>query len=110
MKARFPDQALLDSNKIIIHYGAQRDGYVFRLHPISLLRLQKRYPERRRIDSVFIGYDKQRSPGEIDESVWQHVSQLLTGLSSVELEQSGGFVVVHPVTQQEIYPAVPVHA
>lgn len=110
MKAAFSDQALIDSNKIIIHYGSQRDGYIFRLHPISLLRLQERYPERRRIDSVFIGYDKRRSPEEVDETVWQHVSQLLTGLSPAELAENGGFVVVHPVTQQEIYPPALVHA
>lgn len=110
MKAALPDQVSVDSNKIIIHYGSQRDGYIFRLHPLSLLRLQERYPERRRIDSVFIGYDKRRSPEEVEQTVWQHVSQLLTGLSLAELEENGGFVVIHPVTQQEIYPPVLVHA
>ena len=110
MKARSSEQAVIQPDKIIIHYGSQRDGYVFRLHPLSLLQLQERYPARCRTDSVFIGYDKRRSPEEVDSSVWQHVSQLLTGLSTSEIEQNGGFVVVHPVSQQEIYPAVLVHA
>lgn len=54
MKAAFSDQALVDSNKIVIHYGSQRDRYIFGLHPISLLKLQESYPDRRRIDSVFM--------------------------------------------------------
>ncbi|MEZ4859939.1 MAG: hypothetical protein R3C14_01460 [Caldilineaceae bacterium] len=102
MKTGFSDKTLAESN-IIIHYSTQRDGFVFRLHPLTLLSLQKRYPERRRVDSLLIGYDKQRSPEQIDEGVWQHISQLLTGLSSTEIEQVGGFSVIHPVTQQEIY-------
>lgn len=97
-------------SKITIHYGSQRDGYVFRLDPLSLLWLKDNYPNQNRIDSVLIGYDKRHTPNQIAESIWGHISQLLTGFSINEINQLGGFVVVHPVTGEVIYHSLLVHA
>ena len=95
---------------ITIEYGSQRDGYTFRLEPLGLLWIREKYPNRYRVDSVFIGFDKRQDLAQFDESVWNHVSQLLTGLSDEELDSFGGFIVINPITNQEIYHSLRVHA
>lgn len=100
----------MEQPKIEIHFGTQREGYTFRLRPKSLSWLEERYPHRRQVDSVFIGYDKHQDLQQLPESIWENIVQLLTGFSSEELNEIGGFRVVHPVTQQEIYNSFLIHA
>lgn len=110
MKMGAQDKSPMEQPPITIHYGLQRDGYTFRLRPLTLLGIREKYPDRYRVDSVFIGFDKRQDLTQFDESVWRHVSQLLTGLSYEELNSLGGFIVVNPVTNQEVYHSLRVHA
>lgn len=96
--------------RIEIHYGAQRDGFVFRLRPKSLIWLEENYPGRRQVDSVFIGFDQRHELEQIPISSWEHIIELLTGFSIDEMNEIGGFRVVHPVTEEEIYNSLLIHA
>ena len=110
MKTQAKDKSYTGHSPITIEYGSQRDGYTFRLEPLTMLWIREKYPDRYRVDSVFIGFNKRQDLTRFDESVWGHVSQLLTGLSFEELNSLGGFVVVNPVTNQEIYHSLLIHA
>ena len=110
MKTRAQDKSYTRPSLATIEYGSQRDGYTFRLEPLTSLWIREKYPEHYRVDSVFIGFDKRQDLAQFDESVWSHVSQLLTGLACDELNNLGGFIVVNPVTNQEIYRSLLVHA
>jgi hypothetical protein len=110
MKTQIQDKSTEGSLPITIHYGSQRDGYTFRLRPLTLLAIREKYPDRYRVDSVFIGFDKHQDLTQFHESVWGHIGHLLTGLSSDELNNLGGFIVVNPVTNQKIYHSLLVHA
>ena len=99
----------MNAPQITINVGKQRDGYVFRPKPTSRVWLEEHYPDKERVASVFIGFDKMQDLQQIADSVWGQVWQLLTGLSLEEINHIGGLVVVDPVTKQEVYSSVPVH-
>jgi hypothetical protein len=94
---------------VVIHFGSQREGHTFRLHPLTNLWIQEKFPDRERVASVFIGFDRRQDIG-LPPSVWLHVATLLTRLPLEELNQLGGFSVVNPVTKQEVYNSLVVHA
>lgn len=101
----------MDKQSIIIHFGTQREGFTLRLHPLSLQWLEEQFPDRKRLMSVYIGYDRNRPDiRQIQESVWGHVANLLTGLSLEELIAMGGFSVRNPITNDEIYHSLFVYA
>lgn len=102
----------MEQQPLIIHFGAQWEGYTFRLHPLSTSWIESRFPERSRLASIYIGYDRKNRPEirYLEPSVWEHVSTLLTGLSSKELDEIGGFVVVNSLTKEQVYHSLLVHA
>lgn len=75
-----------------------------------MLWLDKNYPDRRQVDSVFIGFDTRREIAQIPQSSWDHIVELLTGFPIEDMNEIGGFRVVHPVTQEEVYNSLLVHA
>ena len=95
--------------KIVINIGSQRDGYTLRPKPTTRVWFEKNYPDKERVASVFIGFDKTQDLQQIADSVWNRVWPLLTGLSVNELNQIGGLVVVDPVTKQEVYRSMPAY-
>jgi len=103
-----------ETQKIILNVGSQRDGYVFRPRPKSRVWLEENYPEKPRVSSVFIGFDKAVDFPQIPDAIWRQVWTLLTGLSETELfdvatNQTDGLVVFDPITRQEVYHSEPVH-
>ena len=88
---------------IIIHIGVQRDGYVFELRPTSRDWLEENYPDKYRVTDLFIGFDKSQDIEQIPESIWDHISQLLTGLTLEEINHIGGFTVYNPRLGQEVF-------
>ena len=109
MKTRAQDKSYTRPSLVTIEYGSQRDGYTFRLEPLTSLWIREKYPDHYRVDSVFIGFDKRQDLTHLHASVWSHVSQLLTGLSCDELNNLGGFVVNNAVTEQEVFNSLRVH-
>lgn len=95
--------------KIVINVNTQRDGHVFALRPRSRLWLEAEYPERVRVPKVFIGVGTKTEFGQLPETILQQVLTLLTGLSWVELETIGGFLLYNPITEEEQLNLVPAH-
>lgn len=100
-----------EMQKIILNVGSQRDGYVFRPRPKSRVWLEEHYPDKPRVSSVFIGFDKSVEFPQIPDAIWRQVWSLLTGLSDKELSdvatnQAGGLAVFDPVSRQEVYHSV----
>ncbi|MCE7989334.1 MAG: hypothetical protein DYG89_49910 [Caldilinea sp. CFX5] len=109
-KTKTQTAPVIEHTNVVIHFGSQREGHTFRLHPLTNLWIQEKFPDRERVASVFIGFDRRQDIGLTPPSVWLHVATLLTGLSLEELNQLGGFSVVNPVTKQEVYNSLVVHA
>ena len=99
----------MDKPEIIINMGSQRDGYVFRPKPTTRVWVEEHYPDKARVDSLFIGFDKMPDLQQIADSVWSQIWQLLTGLSATEINKAGGVVVVDPATKQEVYRSTPAY-
>jgi hypothetical protein len=95
--------------------GCQRSGCTYGLHPHSADLVRKKYPRTRLVPSVFIGNDREKDfAWEQQEPSWDHVAQILTGLSKDELEQLGGYRVYDPVREEVLrepdVPAAPMMA
>ena len=93
-------------DKLTVLVGKQRDGYVFRLKPSSKRALEQEGDSRDTVSSIFISYDTKHNFEQIHGQVWDHVITLLTGRSFEDLNQSGGFAVVDPVTNKTLYDSV----
>ncbi len=90
-------------DKIIIDVGRQRDGYTFRLHPRSKAELQKKFPGRHLLTSIFTSYERNCNFESIHGSVLPHVAMVLTGFSENQLEELGGVVFLDPVSGEELF-------
>lgn len=79
---------------VTVLMGRNRLGAEFALHPHSRVLIRRRFPWAKSVFSVAIEADS-RSDFERESSpIWEHVAQMLTGLSSSELSQLGGYVVI----------------
>lgn len=94
---------------LIIHVGVQRDGYIFELRPTSRDWLETHYPDRYRVADLFLGFDKKQEIEQLPESTWDHIAQLLTGLSLEETNQLGGFTVYNPLLGREVFNSLLIH-
>ena len=106
-------EAGMDEQSIIIHFGVQREGFTFRLHPLSLQKVEQLYPSRTRLMSIYIGYDLNRNRPDIhqvEQAIWDHVATMLTGLSNEEIHQLGGFVGVNALAKEEVFSSLLVYA
>ncbi|MEM7535442.1 MAG: hypothetical protein AAF639_24915 [Chloroflexota bacterium] len=95
------------TEKLTLYMGTQKDGYVFRPRPKSRVWLEEHYPDKPRVSSVFIGFDKGLDSQQIPDAIWRQVWVLLTGLSDSELidvatKQTAGLLVFDPMSNQEI--------
>lgn len=93
--------------KLRIDVGLQGDGYAFRLYPLAEAWLEEHFPETPRVDSLFIGYDGKHSIATIKEVNWYHIINLLTGLTSSQLEELDSINVVAPRTGKTIFQMSP---
>ena len=75
-----------------IRVNGQGDSSGYALHPNSEDLVQKKFPHARLLGSVFVGHER-RVPLERDrqESIWDHVAMILTGLSAEQLNELGGY-------------------
>ena len=78
-------------------------GADFALHPHSQRFIQRRFPDSHSIASISIESttldDFQRQHG----SIWDHIAQVLSGLTMEKLASIGGFVIVDPAREQIVY-------
>lgn len=92
--------------KLKVLVGKQRDGYVFRLQPSSRRMIMPKADSLGTVSSVYIGFDTKHHFEQIHGPIMEHVISLLTGRSSEDLDRTGGFAVVDPVTEETLYDSV----
>lgn len=95
--------------KVTVLVGRQRDGYVFRLQPTSRRMIMPKADLPGTVSSIFVSFDEKHKFEQIHGSIMEHVITLLTGRSSDDLNQVGGFAVVDPVTEETLYDSVAQH-
>ncbi len=94
----------MNEPKIIINVGVQWDGYVFQLTPTTRVWIEENFPDRERVKSLFVGFERRQQPSwKVTNTMWDNMWQLLTGLSSEEILQIGGLVARNPISKEEIY-------
>ncbi len=96
--------------KLTVLVGKQRDGYVFRLQPSSRRMIMPKADSPGTVSSIFVAFDTKHHFEQIHGPIMEHVISLLTGRSSEDLNQAGGFAVVDPVTDETLYDSVAQHA
>ena len=94
----------------MIDVGIQRDGYTFRLDPLSRVQIQQTYPDLPRVASVFISFDQHKDLEQLPLPIWQQLVQLLTGLSFERINELGGFSVFNPHTETVVYNSLMIYA
>ena len=61
------------------------------------------------VSSIFVAFDTKHDFEQIHGPIMEHVITLLTGRSSDDLNKTGGFAVVNPVTKETLYDSVSQH-
>jgi hypothetical protein len=89
--------------QIIVEVGKQMDGATFRLSPRTRLQLRDLVPEGLLTSSVFLNFDTGKAFSDPRAPWWEQVVQLLTGLSSEQLQRLGGFRFVDPADSEVLY-------
>jgi hypothetical protein len=98
-------------DRLVIHVGQQRDGFVYRLAPESRDRLHARFPARPpRADSVFVGLETRASFEQVHGPMAEPVAALLTGLTAEQMASVGEVVFADPVTDDVLHRIAPQHA
>ncbi len=92
--------------EIKIYVNDQRDGYTYRLDPQSKAWIQKQESRTRPVSSVFVSFDAETPPEWKEGGVWQHVAEMLTGLSAERLKKLGKVVFVDPKTKAVLFDTV----
>ena len=88
-----------EMSKVIIYATKQIDGYTCGLAPKSKAVIKSQIPQHSvPVASVFISYENKSNFEIIHGSIWEHIAELLTGLSVEKLQELGGVVFVDPKT------------
>jgi hypothetical protein len=80
-------------NQIVIHMHRESLGATFSLHPHSRTLILRRFPNARPVSGVSIEAGKLFDFEHAQGPVWDHVASVLTGLTSEQLAQIGGYRV-----------------
>jgi hypothetical protein len=92
---------------VVILIGRQSDGLSYTLSPSSKKLIWKKFPTSNIAPSVFISTTTQSDFEGIHGSIWEQVAIILTGLSSAQIEQLGGYQIYDPVTRRILHESVP---
>ena len=85
---------------VVILIGRQSDGRSYTLSPSSKKLVRKKFPGSTIAPSVFITTSTHSDFAAVHGPIWDQVAIILTGLSSGQLEQLGGYQIYDPVAQQ----------
>jgi hypothetical protein len=92
---------------LLIIVGVQHDGAAYQLHPQSQRRVEKAYPGRELLRSVFLGHHRESDFPRLQAPHWQQVAALLTGLSEDEIMRLGGVRVYSPEQERVVWEWAP---
>jgi hypothetical protein len=88
---------------VMIHMRRESLGATFSLHPHSRRLVLRWFPKARPVTSVSIEYgtlfDFEQSHGP----VWDHVALVLTGLTSDQLAQIGGYLIFDLLQEKTVF-------
>src|SRR5437867_1837316 len=103
----------MNPERLTIYVGKEMDGFTFRLRPKSLevIReyLKKKNSGTSPLPQVSIGYDVRSDFETIDEPIYQHIQELLTGVDDAELDEIGGVTFVDAATGKIIHESSAEH-
>ncbi len=85
---------------VIILAHRQSTGASFSLHPHSRTLIRRRFPQANMVSSVSIEAFTMQEFERRHGSIWNHIAQVLSGLTLAELEQIGGYQVVDVATDR----------
>ena len=88
--------------RLTVLVGKQRDGYAFRLQPSSRRSIMPHVDSPGTVSSIFVAFDTKHKFEQIHGPIMEHVISLLTGRSTEDLNRTGGFSVVDPVTEETL--------
>ncbi len=86
-----------------INRSPERDGYTFSLHPLSKKELVAQNSRATPYPRIFIAIDTSSEFEAVRGNLYLQIAELLTNLSEEELLTQGGFTVVDPVTEKQLY-------
>jgi hypothetical protein len=78
-------------------------GANFSLHPHSWSLVQRRFPEAQIVSSISIEWSSRSDFEHQQGSFWDHVAQVLTGLSMEQLETLEGYQVYDLMSERVVY-------
>lgn len=92
--------------KIKIYVNEQLDGYTCRLDPKSKALVKSHASDTEPAASVFVSFDTKAQFELTYGSLWKHVAEILTGLTTEQLKGLGKLVFVDPKTERMLFEAV----
>lgn len=96
-------QAEAGIDRLEIYVGRQSDGSTYSLHPTSYKLIRTRFPGVRPQPSLFMGRDTQAAYEVTNGASYDQIAMLLTGLSTSQMNELGGYRVVDPATGLVLY-------
>ena len=89
--------------RITVWVGKDWDGFTFRLRPQTRVMLRKRFPDAPMLPQMSINFEAKSGFEAIHGPIYRHVLELLTGLTSEEIDSIGGGVFVDAASELPIY-------
>ena len=89
--------------RITVWVGKDWDGFTFRLRPQTRVMLRSRFPDAEMIPQMSISFATRSNYEAIHGPMYRHVLEMLTGLTSEEIDKIGGGVFVEATTETPLY-------
>jgi len=89
--------------EIIVDVGRQMDGATFRLSPKTRVMLAGRNLGKPLATSVFVTFDTKEAFERKHGSMWNHIVEMLTGLTKDKIEELGGFRFEDPADREVLF-------
>jgi hypothetical protein len=93
---------------VVINVTRQALGITAALHPHSRTAIRRRFPNARRVSSVYVEYETEAEFKHAHGPMWDEIALVLTGLTADQLQELGGYRVFDPVAEKTVYESMPV--
>lgn len=87
---------------VVILMRRHSQGAEFTLHPQSRMLVKRRFPDARPVASVSIESTTMQDFEQQHGPIWEHIALVLTGLSTAQLAELGGYEVVDVHREQTV--------
>src|SRR5205085_3260774 len=90
-----------------VYVSRDAEGLAYDLHPNSRTLVRQRFPHALLLQVVYVGTNDRNDFEENQTAAQDRVVQLLTGLSTEQLEELGGYRIYDPVRERVVREAPP---